>query len=144
MIALDTNVISELMRPRPDERVLAWIETTTEEIAITSVTLAELLAGLRRLPDGRRRAEISSRVGVVVAEYRGTGSVLPFDEAAAEQYAEILALRERAGLPIATADAQIAAICAARGATCATRNTSDFAGTGIELFDPWVEEYARA
>ncbi|PII84449.1 VapC toxin family PIN domain ribonuclease [Leucobacter sp. OLJS4] len=142
MIVLDTNVVSELMRVDPDGRVLTWITTTEERVAITAVTLAELLAGLRRLPDGRRKIAFRDRVDAVVSEYRGSGAVLAFDEDAAGEYAEILAMRERTGLPIATADAQIAAICAAQGAICATRNTRDFTGTGVEVFDPWSGEFA--
>ena len=142
MIVLDTNVVSELMRVEPDGRVLTWIVATEEQVAITAVTLAELLAGLRGLPDGRRKIALRDRVEAVVSEYRGFGAVLAFDEDAAAEYAEILAMRERAGLPIATADARIAAICAAKGAICATRNTRDFVGTGVEVFDPWSGEFA--
>lgn len=138
MIVLDTNVISELFRRAPDERVVVWLESLDDEVAITAVTLAELFAGLRRLPEGRRKAELEAEVSAAVEPYRGGHAVLPFDEDCADAYAEILLERERAGLPIATADAQIAAICRTRGAACATRNTRDFAHTGIALNDPWA------
>ena len=69
---------------------------------------------------------------------RETRAILPFDDRAAEQYADVLVAREQAGLPIHTGDAQIAAICRAYGATCATRNSKDFTGTGVELVDPWA------
>ncbi|MBO0853828.1 MAG: type II toxin-antitoxin system VapC family toxin [Nocardia sp.] len=137
MIVLDTNVISEIFRPQPDARVVAWLESLTGDVAITAVTLAELLAGVRRLPDGRRKSELSTRIEAAIEPYRGNGSVLPFDDASAGQYADILLARESAGLPISTADAQIAAICRNRHATCATRNIKDFAHTGVELVDPW-------
>lgn len=137
MIVLDTNVISEVFRPRPEARVVAWLESLTGEVAITAVTLAELMAGVRRLPDGRRKSDLSFRIDAAVAPYRGSRSVLPFDDTSAGPYAEILVAREAVGLPISTADAQIAAICRAHGATCATRNVKDFAHTGIELLDPW-------
>ena len=138
MIILDTSVLSEVFRPHPDTRVTIWLESLADDVAITAITLAELLAGVRRLPNGRRRETLSTAVSTTVQTYRST-RVPAFDSSAAEHYATILAARERAGLPISTADAQIAAICRAHGASCATRNTKDFAQTGIELIDPWHE-----
>ncbi|MDN5821039.1 MAG: type II toxin-antitoxin system VapC family toxin [Brachybacterium sp.] len=137
MIVLDTNVISEIFRPTPEERVVDWLESLTGEVSITSITLAELLAGVRRLPSGRRKEALSGRIEVALEPYRGSRSVLPFDDLAADRYADVLVARESAGVPISTADAQIAAICLAHGATCATRNVKDFTHTGVELFDPW-------
>ncbi|MFT4233053.1 MAG: type II toxin-antitoxin system VapC family toxin [Leucobacter sp.] len=139
MIVLDTNVISEVFRRQPDERVVAWLDSLEDEVVITAVTLAELFAGVRRLPNGRRRAELERAVVAAVEPYRGGHAVLPFDESCAEAYAEILHERERVGAPISTADAQIAAICRTRDAVCATRNTKDFAHTGISLVDPWAD-----
>lgn len=138
MIVLDTNVISEVFRPGPDPQVVAWLESLTGDVAITTITLAELLAGVRRLPDGRRKSVLMARIDTVMQPYRETGAVLSFDDVAAEHYADIVVARERSGLPITTADAQIAAICRSRRASCATRNTKDFAGTGIELLNPWI------
>ncbi|GHF18289.1 type II toxin-antitoxin system VapC family toxin [Pseudolysinimonas yzui] len=138
MIVLDTNVISEVFRPRPDAKVVAWLESLSGEVAITAVTLAELLAGVRRLPDGQRRSALAARIDAAIRPYRQSRAVLAFDDDAADHYADILAAREQAGLPISTADALIAAICRSHDAVCATRNTKDFAGTGIELVDPWA------
>lgn len=140
MIVLDTNVISEVFRPLPDERVVAWLESLTGEVAITAVTLAELLAGVRRLPDGRRKKGLSARIEAALEPYRNDHSLLSFDAAAAEQYADVLVAREVAGLAISTADAQIAAICLTHDATCATRNLKDFAHTGVDLLDPWSSQ----
>ena len=137
MIVLDTNVISEIFRPSPEPRVIEWLVSLTGDVAITSITLAELLAGVRSLPDGRRKDDLAQRIEQAVAPYRGSRSVLAFDADAAERYAEVLASREAAGAPVSTADAQIAAICLAHGATCATRNVKDFQHTGVELVDPW-------
>lgn len=137
MIVLDTNIISEVFRPSPEPRVVDWLASLTSDVAITSVTLAELLAGVRRLPEGRRKNELTSRIEAALEPYRGSRSVLPFDDTAAARYADVLVAREYVGAPIATADAQIAAICLAHGATCATRNVKDFAHTGVELLDPW-------
>ena len=140
MIVLDTNVVSEVLKPQPDARVVAWMESLTDDVAITAVTLAELLAGLRRLPEGKRRADLTAAVETAIRPYRDTRAIIAFDVVAAPRYAEILAARERAGLPIPTGDAQIAAICRAHDATCATRNTKDFVHTGIALIDPWTGE----
>lgn len=138
MIVLDTNVISEIFRPRPDPQVAEWLESLEGDVAITATTLGELLAGIRRLPDGRRKTALRTGIDAALQPYRESGAVLAFDEEAAEHYAEVLLLRERAGRPISTPDAQIAAICRAHRALCATRNVKDFADTGIELVDPWT------
>lgn len=138
MIILDTNVISEVFRPSHEPRVVDWLASLTGDVAITAITLAELLAGVRRLPDGRRKDDLMARIDDAIEPYRGSRSVLPFDDLAADRYADVLVARESAGAPISTADAQIAAICLAHGAICATRNVKDFAHTGVELFDPWV------
>lgn len=138
MIVLDTNVISEVFKPHPHARVVEWMKSLTDDVAITAITLAELLAGVRRLPDGNRKATLSAKIDAAVQPYLGTRAVLVFDTKAAEHYADVFAAREQSGLPISTADAQIAAICRAHGATCATRNTKDFAHSGIELIDPWI------
>lgn len=144
MIVLDTNVVSEVLRAEPDPRVVAWLQMLTDDVAITAVTLAELLAGLRRLPNGRRKAALTSSVEAAIRPYRDTGAILAFDSDAASQYADILAVRERRGLPISTGDAQIAAICRARGAVCATRNLKDFVDTGIALVNPWTGATMRS
>ncbi|MCW4464261.1 type II toxin-antitoxin system VapC family toxin [Glutamicibacter sp. MNS18] len=138
MIVLDTRVISEIFRPRPEPRVIACLESLTDGVAITTITLAELLAGVRRLPDRRRKEELQVAIEGAIQPYRDTRSLLSFDEAAAAEYAEVLAVREQAGLPISMADAQIAAICLANRAACTTRNTGDFALTGVAIVDPWA------
>ena len=140
MIVLDTNVISEIFRSSLEPRVVEWLVSLTGDVAITSVTLAELLAGVRRLPEGRRKDALARGIEEAVAPYRGSRSVLAFDADAAERYAEVLASREAAGEPVSTVDAQIAAICLANGATCATRNVKDFQHTGVELVDLWNVE----
>lgn len=140
MIVLDTNVVSEIFRSSPEPRVVEWLVSLTGDVAITSVTLAELLAGVRRLPEGRRKDALAHGIEEAIAPYRGSRAVLAFDADAAERYAEVLAARETAGAPISTVDAQIAAICLAHGATCATRNVKDFQHTGVELVDPWDVE----
>jgi toxin FitB len=137
MIILDTNVISELTRPAPDPGVIAWLDSLpADEAAITAITAAELRYGVRRMPDGHRKAELSEAVNALInADFRNR--VEPFDVLAADQYADVVTRREQAGRPISISDAQIAAICLVLSATLATRNTSDFTGTGVDLIDPW-------
>lgn len=138
MIVLDTNVVSEVLRPTPDPAVVAWLESVTEPVALTTITVAELLAEVRRLPAGRRRDELNDLIESVLAPYEGNGCVLPFDVAAARSYAAVVTERSAAGQPIAMADAQIAAICRSRAAVCATRNVRDFTGTGVTVLNPWT------
>jgi predicted nucleic acid-binding protein len=138
MIVLDTNVVSEQTYKRPDPAVLAWLDSLPRaDVATTAVTAAELLSGIARMPLGRRRQEVEEAVRdslFIDLEQR----ILPFDVAAAQHYADIVAVRFAAGRPIGIPDAQIAAICRQRGATLATRNTKDFVGTGVELVNPWL------
>ncbi|MCW4386467.1 type II toxin-antitoxin system VapC family toxin [Salinibacterium sp. SYSU T00001] len=140
MIVLDSDVVSEVLKPQPDARVVAWLESLTDDVAITAVTFAELLASLRRLPDGRRKEDFTSRVEAAIRPYLDTGAIIPFDAAAASRYADILSVREAKGLPITTGDAQIAAICRSRDAICATRNTKNFIHAGVALINPWAGE----
>lgn len=139
MIVLDTNVISELMRHAPDEGVVRWVDRFLYgEVFITAVTAAELMYGVARLPAGERRAVLETRVSELLTD-DFDDQILPFDHVAAEHYAEISATREAGGLPMSMADAQIAATCRRFGAPLATRNTKDFADTGVMVLDPWEE-----
>lgn len=134
MIVIDTNVVSEMMRDEPDRKVLTWSETVGR-LHTTAVTLAEVDYGIARLPEGHRKDRLAATAARVFADFDEV--IVAFDARAARRYGGIVAGRERAGRPIATADAQIAAICAGREATLATRNTGDFDGTGINLVNPW-------
>lgn len=137
MIVLDTNVISELMRPRPDERVVHWVDQFHYgEVFITAVTASELRYGVDRLPDGQGKELLSARVNDLLNEDFDE-QIMPFDHLAAEHYAQIAVTREDLGRPIAMADAQIAATCRRYGASLATRNAKDFADTGVTVLDPW-------
>ncbi len=137
MIVLDTNVLSELARPRPAATVLAWLDAVpATEVATTVVTVAELLYGVARLPRGRRREALAAAVESLVRDDLG-GRVYPFGTESASYYAEIISGRERRGRPISVLDAQIGAICRAQNARLATRNGRDFEHTDIEVVDPW-------
>jgi toxin FitB len=138
VIVLDTNVISELTRHDPAPGVLSWLDSLAAgDIATTAITAAELLYGVARLPGGRRKTELAAAVdGLLNDDLQGR--VLSFGQAAARRYADIVSSRERLGRPIGVADAQIAAICRTVDAALATRNSDDFAETGIELINPWM------
>ncbi len=137
MIVLDTNVVSELMKPGPAPEVLRWFgDYPAARLFITTVTQAEILLGLELLPKGRRRAALESAASAMFEE-DFAGRVLPFDGAAAAQYAKIAAVRQKAGRPISQFDAQIASLALSRGAAVATRNLRDFEGCGLELLYPW-------
>lgn len=137
MIVLDTNVLSELMRPQPDERVVAWLkQQTRSNLFTTAVTRGEMLYGVLILPDGRRRTRMHQEVEAIFAVDMA-GRVLPYDEAAADAHAAISAARRTQGRPVDQSDAMIAGIARSHGAMLATRNVRDFEGCGIALIDPW-------
>ncbi len=137
MIVVDTNVISELMRQIPDNRVLTWIDDIPkQDIAITAITVAEILYGIGSLPDGKKRRRLVDAVTAMFDEYF-FGRIHPFDRRAAVEYADIVIQRENLGAPISIPDARIAAICRSMAAGFATRNTKDFGNIGLVLIDPW-------
>jgi predicted nucleic acid-binding protein len=136
VIVVDTNVLSEFMRPVPDEHVLRWTDATRRsDLWTTSVVIAELASGVAALPQGRRRSLLSEALDLMLERFEGR--VLPFGLKAAIEYGRVVALRTQFGRPIAVADAQIAAVVIGTGATLVTRNTADFDGLGIEVVNPW-------
>lgn len=137
MILLDTNVVSELMRHRPDTNVTTWLANqASADVFISVITEAELRYGVAILPAGRRRDEIAAEVENMLQEDFAQ-RILPFDGDAARTYAKIGARRRNAGLPISHADCQIAAIARCFGAAIATRNVGHFEHCGIEVINPW-------
>lgn len=140
MIVLDTNVVSELMRPDPNPAVLSWVaERPRAALHTTSVTQAEISYGIAMLPAGRRRDALAVAAEAIFAEDLA-GRVLPFDGAAAARYAGIVAARRKAGNPIEGFDALIAATALAAGAVLATRDIGGFAGCGLSIVNPWGAE----
>lgn len=137
MIVLDTNVVSELVRPRPEPVVIGWVDALDSvDVWISAMTAAELRASVALLPAGRRRDDVGQRIELLLSD-TFAGAVLVVDAGSAVHYAEVVAARAAAGRPIGTVDALIAAVCRQHGATLATRNTRDFTGTGVTLADPW-------
>jgi predicted nucleic acid-binding protein len=137
MIILDTNVVSEIMKPSPSPLVVAWSGgLAAAEMFTTSVTVAEILFGVELLPKGKRREALQRPAEATIAEDFAEW-ILNFDELAARMFALILATRRRLGRPMGIQDAQIAAIARANGASLATRNTDDFEGCGVKVVNPW-------
>jgi predicted nucleic acid-binding protein len=137
MIVLDTDVLSELMRPTPAETVLAWLaRQPAPRMFTTTVTQAEIGYGLALMSPGKRRADLEAAVEQMFAT-DFLGRVLPFDAAAADEFPTIAARRKQTGQPVAAFDVMIAAIARSRGAAVATRNVRDFEGSVVTVIDPW-------
>jgi predicted nucleic acid-binding protein len=138
MIVVDTNVASELMRPAPDARVVAWVRAQDGgDLYTTAITVAEIDYGVERLPEVARKALLRATATQVFSAF--VDHVLAFDAGAAALSGAIVSARERAGAPIDGFDAQIAAICRRHGAGLATRNVRDFEQAGVEIINPWSD-----
>ena len=138
MILLDTNVLSELMRPKPDERVLHWIDQQPAvHLWISAITRAEINLGLALLPDSKRKQSLMDIAASMFIE-DFANRCLAFEQHAADTYAKIVSNRRNLGIPISVADAQIAAIACVNSLAIATRNIKDFSNIeGLVIIDPW-------
>lgn len=140
MILLDTNVVSEALRPLPAASVIAWLDAHFETCAISTVTILELEVGIQSLPAGRRRERLHGAVLLAIERFRPR--ILSFDETAARAAARLFALARSGGSTLhqvssKLADLQIAGVAVANECSLATRNVGDFHGLGIDLIDPW-------
>ena len=136
MIVLDTDVVSEAMKPAPDIAVRAWLNAqVTETLFLTSVTLAEMLFGISALPEGRRKAGLMHTLAGVIALFGDR--VLPFDAEAARAYAALAVAARGEGRGFPTPDGYIAAIAASRGFIVASRDRSAFEAGGLRVVNPW-------
>jgi len=135
---LDTNVISEVMRPAPDPRVIGWLnQADAGQLHVSTISIAEILYGLDLLPAGRRRLGLEERVEAFLVQ-AFSQRIMSFDQAAARHYGPLMADRRRAGRPMAAPDGQIAAIARSRAMALATRNYRDFEACGLALIHPWA------
>ena len=138
MIILDTNVVSEVVRPAPAPEVIRWlVAQPASGVFITTITQAEIFYGLEVMPKGKRRTNLQFAIEAIFGE-DFADRVLPFDSDAARAFASIAASRRVLGRPIAQLDAQIAAIARSRSGTLATRDAHDFEHCGIPLVNPWA------
>ena len=138
MILLDTNVVSEPLRPAPDNRVVAWIDAQAlETLFLSAITVAELRAGVALLPAGKRRAGLQESLETRVLPLFA-GRVLAFDLGCTQAYAALVAKARASGLAITSADGYIAAIAAANGLAVATRDTGPFEAAGVTVINPWL------
>ena len=138
MIILDTNVLSELMRPKPSPGVVRWVGNQPEaELFTTTITEAEIFYGIELLAKGKRRGELLEAADAMFAEDMA-GRIFSFESDSARVFSRIAATRRALGKPISHADAQIAAIARVRRAKLATRNVADFQDCGIDVIDPWM------
>jgi toxin FitB len=139
MIVLDTNVVSEIMKPQPvrSTRVFAWLRGyPTGEVFTTTISLAEILAGIAMLPQGKRKVDLQRATESIFSTVFPQ-RILPFDEAAAPVYSDLVTFRRRKALSFEPLDMQIGAIAKSRGMTVATRNIIDFDHCGLEVVNPW-------
>ncbi len=137
MIILDTNVLSELMRPNPSPRVVAWVaKQPATELFTTSITEAEIFYGIELLTKGKRREGLLAAAEAMFTDDLA-GRIFGFESDAARVFSKIAAHRRALGRPISHADAQIVAIAQVRGAKLATRNVADFEDCGLDIVDPW-------
>jgi predicted nucleic acid-binding protein len=140
VILIDTNVLSELMRPMPDSNVVQWLDARSDwDVWISAVTVSEIRLGISLLPAGKRRALLEDIAEQMFRE-DFPDRCLPFDCEAAAEYALIVAKRNKQGPPITIEDAQIAAIAITADLVLATRNIKDFSGiSGLKLVNPWAD-----
>ncbi|HEV2155651.1 type II toxin-antitoxin system VapC family toxin [Bradyrhizobium sp.] len=136
-LLLDTNVLSEVQRPAPSPRVLAWLDTVDEDRTFISVaSIAELRRGIALLEDGRRRASLAAWLTHDLPT-RFTDRVLPIDHAVAERWGDLMAQSRRSGVALSVMDGFFAATALAHGLTLVTRNVKDFSAFGVPLLNPW-------
>jgi toxin FitB len=134
---LDTNIPSEFRNPRPEARVIQWLDCIAENsVFISVVTLGELRKGCELLDPGKRRTELEQWLEVELREWF-SGRILPVTDAIAESWGRLEARRQRLGLPLSVADGQIAATALEHGLTLVTRNVDDFRELGLHIHNPW-------
>ena len=139
-VLLDTNVLSEVRRPAPEPKVLAWLDTIDEDRAFISVTsIAELRRGIALMEDGRRRAALAAWLAVDLPA-RFSGRILAIDAAIAERWGDVMAQARQSGFALSVMDGFFAATALVGELVLATRNTRDFAPLGVSLFNPWTVE----
>jgi toxin FitB len=135
---LDTNVISESTKPRPDRNVISWLaEVDEDRVFISVISFAEVRHGVELLPPGRRRERLARWLAEELPE-RFENRILAIDQPIAETWGVVMARAQKAGLTLGSMDAFVAATAATRALTLVTRNVKDFERLGVSLLDPWA------
>jgi len=137
MILLDTNVVAEFMKPEPARKVDSWLSKQARTLFISSITIAEIMQGIERLPKGARRQFLEERF----SRFMNLGFaslILNFDDQTAYAYGRLQGTLHRIGRPMSQSDAMIAAIALHHQCSIATRNEADFVGTGVHIINPWA------
>ena len=133
---LDTCVISELVRPAPDEKVLEWLENTpNERLYLSVVTIGEIRKGLIKLKESKKKTALTNWLNILLEDYQSR--IFPIDLAVAENWGNIQGLAEKNGAPMASIDSLIAAVAYTYNLTLVTRNVSDFEATRLPILNPW-------
>lgn len=136
MIVLDTNIVSEAMKPEPNPTVRAWLnKQSAETLYLSSVTLAELLFGIASIPDGKRKDMLSESLDGLMLLFKNR--ILPFDTDAARKYAELAVVARTVGRGFPTPDGFIAAIAASKGYQVASRDMAPFEAANLDVINPW-------
>lgn len=135
MIFLDTNVVSETLRRAPNEAVVAWLVRHDAELALPTVTIAEICFGIERIRPDERAARLEQ--GLADWRRRFADRIFGLTETAAIAYGELMGEAARRGRPMSAQDGMIAAIAWVNGGRLATRNLADFRETGLDLVSPW-------
>lgn len=132
---IDTNVFSELVKPKPDAKVVAWLREHESELYISVITIGELRRGIERLPNGRRKAQLQTWLQSLAERMRGR--ILSFNTSTAHIWGQLKAGWDRAGVTVPSLDSQIAATAQRHKLVLVTRNTKDFKETGLKILDPF-------
>jgi hypothetical protein len=138
MIVLDTNVVSEALKPGRDPAVIAWLDQqSVETLFLSATSLAELLIGIAIMPDGKRKSTISAALDSLISRLFDT-RILPFDEGAAMAYSELVSAARAQGKAVSMPDGQIGAVASVHNFTVATRDVAPFQALGLPVIDPWT------
>jgi len=138
MIVLDTNVVSEALKPGRDPAVIAWLDQqSVETLFLSATSLAELLIGIAIMPDGKRKSTISAALDSLISRLFDT-RILPFDEGAAMAYSELVSAARAQGKAVSMPDGQIGAVASVHNFTVATRDVAPFQALGVPVIDPWT------
>lgn len=140
MIVVDTNVVSEPLKPAPNVQVLNWLDRQKKEtLFLTSTVLSQIITGIERLPEDRRKESFRINAEKLIASIFGN-RILPFDAEAARKFAAIVSSAAKAGKAIQIADGQIAAVALTNGFSIATRDVAPFEAAGLKIINPWITD----